>query len=59
MKSEFLITNNDSVACVCTPVETDDDITIGGKDVNDFSLALIAPLQSDNAIIHCITNPCS
>ena len=55
MKSELLITNNDGVACICTSVETDDDITISGEDVNDFPLALIAPLQSDNAIIHCNT----
>jgi hypothetical protein len=52
MKSKPFITNNDGVACICASVETDNDITIGGKDVNDLSLALIAPLQSDNAVIH-------
>jgi hypothetical protein len=56
MKGKFLISDNNRMTCVCTPVKSHDDVTIGGKDVNNLSLAFVAPLQSDNTVIHYTIN---
>jgi hypothetical protein len=47
MQNVFLSAMNNSMAGVVTALASDNDIGVGGKDVDDLSLPFIAPLRAD------------
>jgi hypothetical protein len=57
MQSEFGITDDNGVAGVGPAGIADDDISLFGENVNDFTLTFIAPLQSYDTSVHSINFP--
>jgi hypothetical protein len=48
MQLEFMSVGHDGMACIASALITRDNIGLGGKVINDFSLAFVTPLGSDN-----------
>lgn len=47
MQNVFFTAVDDGVSGVVATLTADDDIGVPGKDVDDFALAFIAPLRTD------------
>lgn len=48
MDGVALSVDDDGVSCVGAAVVSDDGVVLGGEDVDDFALAFVAPLESDD-----------
>ncbi|VTR65111.1 conserved hypothetical protein [Desulfosarcina cetonica] len=48
MADELFTVDHHGVAGVIAALETNDDIRIGGQQIDNFSLSFIAPLRPDN-----------
>ena len=48
MENELIVTNMNSVACVCATLVTSDDVDLLSEHVYDLSLSFITPLASDD-----------
>ena len=48
MQLEFMSVGHDGMACIASTLITRDYIGLGGKVIDDFPLAFVTPLGSDN-----------
>ena len=48
MQSKLSVIVDNCVTCVCTALETDNDIRFGSKHICDFTLTFVAPVSADN-----------
>jgi hypothetical protein len=52
VQGESVIAHDNRMSGVCTTAVSYDNVAVLCEDIYDFTFTFIAPLQSDNAVIH-------
>jgi hypothetical protein len=56
VQSKSFVSDDNGVSGVCTAAVANDYIAVFGKDIDDFTLTLIPPLQTNHTAVHLYQN---